>query len=64
MYVKQPTPLFSPAGRRALGMAGMAVLLAMAGCADMSGIDPMPNCASPAAWGCQSPPLRWRCPAR
>ena len=51
MYVKQPTPLFSPAGRRALGMAGMAVLLAMAGCADMSGIDPHAQLRQPGSLG-------------
>ena len=51
MYVKQPTPLLSPAGRRALGMAGMAVLLAMAGCADMSGIDPHAQLRQPGSLG-------------
>jgi NodT family efflux transporter outer membrane factor (OMF) lipoprotein len=48
MHVKHPTPLFSPAGRRALGMA---VLLAMAGCADMSGIDPHAQLRQPGSLG-------------
>ena len=56
MHLKHPTPLFSPPGGRAMGMAGMAILLALAGCADMSGIDPMPNCASLTVWACRPPP--------
>ena len=40
MHLKHPTPLFSPPGRRPLSVVAMAVLLALAGCADMSGIDP------------------------
>ena len=51
MHLKHPTPLFSPPGRRAMGMAGMAILLAMAGCADMSGIDPHAQLRQPDSLG-------------
>ena len=51
MHLKHPTPLFSPPGGRAMGMAGMAILLAMAGCADMSGIDPHAQLRQPDSLG-------------
>ena len=51
MHLKHPTPLFSPPGRRAMGMAGMAILLALAGCADMSGIDPHAQLRQPDSLG-------------
>ena len=56
MHLKHPTPLFSPPGRRALGMAGMAVLLALAGCADMSGIDPHAQLRQPDSVGLPASP--------
>ena len=51
MHLKHPTPLFSPPGGRAMGMAGMAILLALAGCADMSGIDPHAQLRQPDSLG-------------
>ena len=48
MHVKHPIPLCSPAGQRVLGIA---VLLAMAGCADMSGIAPQAQLRQPDSLG-------------
>ena len=51
MHLKHHTPLYAPPIRRALGMAGVAVLLTLAGCADMSGIDPHAQLRQPDSVG-------------